>query len=143
MAIQTPVVTVECDNCGRIVTVDRDGFTEDGDQAVTPLYAVCDLGVRLAPGETVPVGECTACGALCHVAPEPIAEGVVVKGDCYPWPFDQGRGPANGAGAYCEGDGGECDGAPAYAFGIGGGYAHVCEAHYQALPGDALGEGRA
>jgi hypothetical protein len=44
---------VQCDNCLWI-----------GEERQT--QAIADLGERVSPGETVPVGECPECGSLCH-----------------------------------------------------------------------------
>lgn len=51
-------VHFRCDNC------------DAGYHSVSELKPVPDLEQRVAPGELVPVGECTACGAVVH----PVAE---------------------------------------------------------------------
>ena len=58
----TPVF--QCDNCSRTLTADE----------IIPLEEVRNLLCRISPGETVPAGECTRCGALAfpvHQEPEP------------------------------------------------------------------------
>ena len=47
-----------CDNCGHAWADDR-------------LKPIKDLNQRVSPGETMPVGECPECGALCHVRRPP------------------------------------------------------------------------
>lgn len=48
-----------CDNCGKT-------FAEESELAhVFP--DIPDLLERIAPGETVPIGECPDCGALVHI----------------------------------------------------------------------------
>ena len=48
----------ECQNCGKKF----------------PVGSLCnpipDLEQRVTPGESMPVGECPGCGALCHVVKE-------------------------------------------------------------------------
>ena len=48
-------MTYACQNCP-FTTTDRD-----------QLRTVADIHQRVEPGEPMPAGECTECGALCHV----------------------------------------------------------------------------
>lgn len=51
MAIET-----RCQNCGAV---------RDAEELVRPIP---DVEERVAPGETMPYGECPDCGAVCHRA---------------------------------------------------------------------------
>jgi len=65
-----PETAYQCDNCELLFT-DTDELRE-----------IEDFMQRVAPGETVPFGECPACGCLVHEFEYEPAAMVVVKGGC-------------------------------------------------------------